>query len=842
MRIKLAVAVAVLLALGLPYMTGTTLHAQLPMPASTQFDMTGFLQEATLDTPGDSHSGGTLKVNGISVIVPRETIVQFPANPLTWQELFAQAPAPWGIPGNPGVSAFNNGVSAPTSGMAAADCAVAASPCTAPPLTTYEVHLTGNRVGDRYIAGLIEVSQQGLNSGAGFVNFIDYSVGELRVGGTLGTATGVRVRLNDPSGRYGRPMSPDIRFTVDPDNPTISAGTGYPMCIPRNAPSGVIGDPQHLDDQLCPEGNRPVGTWAFMMNAPGTGFPDPTIQAPFEVGDYISFAGTLIGDNAAGPTVGPNPGADHVYVSAHTIESNVSITTQPGVNPAYIRTDVMLIGTGGLTVLGAGEAVIRTRFEGMSTDPSRLVHLYGIDIDPLTGKTTDRDWGTIGVDPGAPNGAVLGRWRFRPPCLAFGTVPTKPDKQCVMNAIGTFLPPTREMRSVIEGQQTQVAALNAGDLTKTAANGIYYGQYHAPIFEYIFPENVPGSPIVENNYNTIDFLSKGGYTSSAGTQVGQLSPWPSNIVPTAACVTPVASAGGPYTVASGGSVTVTGSSSGTQPVTFLWTATAGTFLDATSASTTYTAPATGPQTVTLTATNSCGTNSAASSVVVNPPQAPTVTQVAPISVFSAKSASFVVSGTDPNVPAKLPLTFSVTQAPAIAGGPVLGSLTVRQGVPNSSSATVSFVAPTLPAGQVTSSVVNLSITATNSAGVVSAVSSTSVTVQPVADQITITIAQYRTSKQRLDLTVSDTTVSPNIVLTLQPYITTGGVLFNPSSLGNTLTNGGAGLYTLTLVGAPPPACGNPTGAYATPCPTLVLTVKSNIGGSSPATALTNIRQ
>jgi type 1 glutamine amidotransferase len=68
-------------------------------------------------------------------------------------------------------------------------------------------------------------------------------------------------------------------------------------------------------------------------------------------------------------------------VSAHTIVNNVAIFTFQGSNPAYVETDVTIIGTGGLTVLGAGEAAIRTRFEGMMTDPSRAIHLYGIDYD-----------------------------------------------------------------------------------------------------------------------------------------------------------------------------------------------------------------------------------------------------------------------------------------------------------------------------------------------------------------------------------------------------------------------------------------------------------------------------
>ena len=111
--------------------------------------------------------------------------------------------------------------------------------------------------------------------------------------------------------------------------------------------------------------------------------PDPTIQAPFEVGDYVTFAGTLVQDAApATPTAGPWPGIANTYISAHTITNNVGIYTWAGTSPAYVAIDVSFIGTGGLTVVGANEAAIMTRFEGFSTDTSRVVHLYGIDLNP----------------------------------------------------------------------------------------------------------------------------------------------------------------------------------------------------------------------------------------------------------------------------------------------------------------------------------------------------------------------------------------------------------------------------------------------------------------------------
>jgi hypothetical protein len=812
-RLQWASRVVALLVLVTFALTSASL-AQLPIPLSTQFDITGFLQEATLATPGDAHSGGTLKVNGHLVTVPRETIVILPANALTWQELFAQAPAP-----------YTN----VATGMAMADVPT--------PLTTYEFQVVGNRIGDTYIAGLIYISQQGLNAGAGYINYIDYSLGEMRVGGVIGDqTTGARLRINDPTGKFGRLMSPDIRFTLDPDNPTIMSGTGFPMCLPR-----VTADPTvagNADDPLCPLGNRPrdlTGNFVgnFTTNDP-VAFPgvppDATKQAPFEVGDYVIYAGTLVTDNAAAPTVGPNPGSASTYISAHTITNNTAIFTMPGTNPAYVETDVFILGTGGLTVLGAGEATIRTRFEGMTTDVNRNIHLYAIDVDPTTGATSDRDWGTIGVDQGPPAGAVKGRWRFRPPCAVFGTVPAKPDKQCVMNAIGTFLPAPREMRAVIEGQQGQNPA---SPTAVTSANGLFYGQYHAPILEYIFPENIPGSPVVPNNFESFPFLACGGYTSSAGTIGGQLNPWPGAAAPTVvncpgAITAPVANAGIAQTVASGAPVTLDGSAStGTAPLTFAWTQAATdpiqVLLTSAGSNATFTAPSVAATTVlnfTLTVTNSAGSSSASVTVTVNHAAAPTVTAPAPLTVLSGTPVTLTATCSDPQ---GLACTFSWLQtAPA---APIVINPNPHSG------ATISFTL-TLPVGTTTNTVLSFTVTATNSAGVSSAPQSTSVTVKPSPDAVIITSAVYRTSKQRLDLTVSSSVISPNVILTLQPYVTTSGATFDPRSLGNNvLTNNGGGLYVMTLVGAPEPAI-----PPATP-----LRVNSNLGGSGTS-ALTLIRQ
>ena len=288
-------------------------QAQLPLqPVGTPFEMTGFIQKATLDNPNDLFSGGTITVNNHLVIVPRNTILQMPAAALTWNEVFKLAPPPYG----------------PTqSGLALADVPK--------PGRTYEVVVQGNRVepGGAYVAGLLFLAQQSLKVTDGYINFIDYTTGELRVGGTPGVATtGTRVRINDPIGRFGRAQSPDVRFSIDENNPTIKTETAYPMCVPRTDPFLVA------DDPLCPQGNRPAVSQGsvriFQMPVrpaplPGENLvtratPDPWRMAPFEVGDHIVYKGIVLTD------------AIGEYVSVWGIDGNVGLFTTQGSQPQYV--------------------------------------------------------------------------------------------------------------------------------------------------------------------------------------------------------------------------------------------------------------------------------------------------------------------------------------------------------------------------------------------------------------------------------------------------------------------------------------------------------------------------
>src|SRR3954469_10687899 len=455
-----------------------TTGGQPSLPVSAPVDMIGFIQSATVDRPDDLFSGGTITVNNIRMIVPRNTLLQFPATALTWQEAFALAPPPY---------------TKLQTGMALNDVPR--------PATTYEVHVVGNRVGGQHIVGLVFLSQQSLHAGQGFISAIDYTTGEIRVGG-VSTSPGLdaRVRINDPIGRFGRAFSPDVRFTIDEDNPTIHTVNFYPQCLPRTNPASA-------DDPLCPQKNRPKDTTGkfltmFSMPAPGgTTGPDARLMAPFEVGDYITYSGIQISD-AGGP-----------YIAAHTIESNMTIITAPGTQPAYVGMNVLIMGVSTKAGAPAGtEGAVRTRVEGFSTDVtlSNIVDIMAVDVDPCTAAESERTWGFAPVDVLV----ALGRFRFRP---------SAKDE--------TFLPGVRELR-VRNG---------TGTMPTPTPNGLLAGEYTAPIFEYLFSEPAPAGGIapLPNNFWDLQFLAQGsgpftGRLGQSGT-LGQLSPWPGGLIPAAGC-------------------------------------------------------------------------------------------------------------------------------------------------------------------------------------------------------------------------------------------------------------------------------------------------------------------
>ncbi len=83
----------------------------------TPFTIVGYIQKFTLDTPGDPVSAAKMTVNGISVVIPSNTIVVMPATYLTPQDLF-QGPHPTAT-----------GSALPQSGLAIGEIKPQLAPC-----------------------------------------------------------------------------------------------------------------------------------------------------------------------------------------------------------------------------------------------------------------------------------------------------------------------------------------------------------------------------------------------------------------------------------------------------------------------------------------------------------------------------------------------------------------------------------------------------------------------------------------------------------------------------------------------------------------------------------------
>jgi hypothetical protein len=522
----------------------TVLNSNVP----AGFGQLAYIQAATLDATG----GGTMTMNGINMVVPANSIVQFPANTLAWADLFdptVSAPVydTLGVPVEPNLT-----IPAGTTGLALIDNPAQTAglspylPFNANVLGNIDVkNVTGKGVGS-YIVGLILPINQDLgNGGSGVITFIDYAKGRFEVGGTLGKqGTGTVIEINDPTGRYGWAHSPDPRWSVDPDNPTITAGNGYPMCIPRFAPPKL--------DPDCPLFNRPlnpsgagqdpffqVGAPLQVINMPasakaGATKPDPFKEAPFMVGDYVAYGGVLYKNNPSAPLDPTVPMNQQTYISANTVSADkIALYTAPcptsqgscaaQVGPAYVQLARMVIGTGGNTnginvlanpTLGIGGGNIplpeprnNIVIVGFVTDSTQLVDIFAADINPTTGVETDRLLGTVLPEPGVVAGGIgrgnKGRFRFDVGKGSFG------------NRTRVYLAISRHGTKRASNQN------HVGKITPAA--GLLAGQYHAPMFTFQFADAPPGFPIIPNNFDTMPFLTRG---EGGNPSAGPLKPFP----------------------------------------------------------------------------------------------------------------------------------------------------------------------------------------------------------------------------------------------------------------------------------------------------------------------------
>ncbi|KAF5362621.1 hypothetical protein D9758_009603 [Tetrapyrgos nigripes] len=491
---------------------------QVPYDPSP-FTTTGYITGATINNQSDILSGGTITLNGnIEIVIPRNLLVNTPSlTAVAWSEMFTS----------------NGDINLPLW-----------------PEVSWEAFIYANYIGGRHVAGIVYILQEIGNLNEGFITSIDYEKGEMRINGDFNDPTsGIRLVINDPVGRYGMVHGDWPLWTADTDNPSITASTGYPVCLPRV-------DPATGDDPLCPKKNRPLDTngnplTIFTFPAPPVpeGQPDPNLFAPLMVGDFIVYSATLVEDQ----------NGDRL-LAAYSINVNLGFYTAPGTIPAYLIIVEPQVGINGDP---RGE-IEETRVEGFTTDQTATILVSTIDKDPCTGEEKDRSWGS--AIPRAA--AVQGNYRFR------------------SDDVASLAPFTREV----------VVQIARG--TVDTPNGITAGRFVSPQPPdgWLFPELlVFGDDEIPSQFDLLPFLAAGsgpwlggipGVPQTAtGPIVGQLDPWPGVAVvtprncPAVDPSIPVAQAGEDLTVASNGLVTLIGTNTkeglSSDNLTFTWTQLSG---------------------------------------------------------------------------------------------------------------------------------------------------------------------------------------------------------------------------------------------------------------------------
>jgi hypothetical protein len=407
----------------------------------TPFGIQGYIENFKLLPPPPGTpvelSGATITVNGQEVIIPANTIVEFPASQLTPYDIFHMAPT-----NSAGVNKLALNLANHESGLALNDVTK--------PLAPFEANLVGNIVNGKYIAGLTNIAQEFLQVHQGYITNIDYTTGDFCVsknnpsgpgplvnrGGSC-VAGETRVKLNDPIGRFGKQRTEgdqDPRLVVDDGNPTMMALTGYPLCIPRVAPPA--------NDPVCPITNRPIDPVTkrpmtrFIMDTvdrppviPGaaplagaTDIPscrkglilgvlgrdcDSRQQVPLMLGDFIDITASVGQDGS--------PFNGGRFLSAWGVGAQLGIYTKPcgiyGTNPitdptgsiagrgtpntkcnplvdiTYMNWESATIGAKGALAPAAVlegalvESSDRLHMGGATTDPTRQIEVYAINAD-----------------------------------------------------------------------------------------------------------------------------------------------------------------------------------------------------------------------------------------------------------------------------------------------------------------------------------------------------------------------------------------------------------------------------------------------------------------------------
>lgn len=320
-----------------------------PAAAATQALIMGEVDEISIDDPGDVWSRGTIVVGGQRVILPRNLLLDLPANRMSLQQFYEQAPPACKALGQTGVARKDDPSCNPL--RRGGSATVRANRLS-----------TGNVIaGEIMLAKADEVVN-------GVVTYISHSDGYFRINGNPGDPdTGTMIRINDPTGRFtvqqgrgcgaGANCSADERYGVDSDNYTVAFSTGYPVCVPStltgvgNRTQGASANGQ--GDPFCPHTNRGVSP-----------VPDSYKFAPILPGDHLTAEGNFELVNGV------------KVLSAHTMTVNAALRTALG------QPDYLIFSEVEWDAPGFSNQRARLLLIGFSTDPLSQLDVYALHVDP----------------------------------------------------------------------------------------------------------------------------------------------------------------------------------------------------------------------------------------------------------------------------------------------------------------------------------------------------------------------------------------------------------------------------------------------------------------------------
>lgn len=351
----------------------------------------GEIEKITINDVNDHWSGGVIVAGGQNIVIPKNLLMDLPANRLTLKQLFDEASASCKTQAETGLAKGDKCNKSGTGGIA----------------TIHATRLDNGNV----IAGdvLIEKAAEAV---VGQVSYINYTEGYFRVNGNPDGTGGVMVRLNDPDSRHtiqsgagcktgSLNCSPDPRFTLDGDNYTNVFSTGYPMCIPSTQARSfsdilVLGATtaqavaDGTGDVLCPRNNRPANNT--------TPVADSRRFAPILVGDNVTAEGNYETVNGVR------------FLSAHSTMVGSALSTSAAAGqPDYLFLDEVEVDVPGFQNQRA-----RTLIIGYATLAPADVMIWGIHYDPVNNAPHEFPLATTA---GCDNAAGAGE------CTAQGLVP-----------------------------------------------------------------------------------------------------------------------------------------------------------------------------------------------------------------------------------------------------------------------------------------------------------------------------------------------------------------------------------------------------------------------------------